>query len=94
MPEIISYAGGGGGAGATGFVQGGNSFGATAILGTNDAFNLEFETSGVSRYRIDTSGNLVMLGNVNFTPLVDSQGSVGTNALRFSLVRAVTVDAG
>lgn len=44
------------------FVQGGNSFGATAVLGTNDANNLEFEVNGSTRATFDQSYNLY-LGN-------------------------------
>ncbi|MDQ1300016.1 MAG: hypothetical protein QG636_684, partial [Patescibacteria group bacterium] len=39
------------------FQQGGNSFGATAVLGTNDSNNLAFETGGSTRMTFDTSGN-------------------------------------
>lgn len=45
------------GAGAA-FVQGGNSFGAQAVLGTNDNNSLAFETNGGTRAVLDTSGNL------------------------------------
>ena len=40
------------------FVQGGNSFGATALLGTNDTQDLQFETSGSVRMTISSSGNV------------------------------------
>ncbi len=40
------------------FQQDGNSFGTTAVLGTNDANTLAFETSGTTRMTIDTSGNV------------------------------------
>lgn len=52
----------GSGSGAAAFVQGGNSFGATAVLGTNDAFNLEFETSGTTRVVLNTSGQMTLSG--------------------------------
>jgi hypothetical protein len=42
------------------FVDGGNSFGATAVLGTNDNYNLEIETNGTTRLTIDTSGNATL----------------------------------
>jgi len=38
------------------FVQGGNSFGTTATLGTNDASALIFETNNTGRVTIDTNG--------------------------------------
>ena len=40
------------------FVQGGNSFGATALLGTNDNQSLAFETSGSTRIFISSSENV------------------------------------
>jgi len=40
------------------FVQGGNSFGTTALLGTNDSQDLQFETSGSVRMTISSSGNV------------------------------------
>jgi hypothetical protein len=40
------------------FVQNGNSFGATALLGTNDNQSLAFETSGSVRMFISSSGNV------------------------------------
>lgn len=42
------------------FVQNGNTFGADAVLGTNDAFALQFETSGTTRGRF-TSGGLLLV---------------------------------
>lgn len=43
---------------ANAFVQNGNSFGAQALLGTNDTQNLAFETSGSIRMFISSSGNI------------------------------------
>ncbi|XKT75440.1 MAG: immunoglobulin-like domain-containing protein [Patescibacteria group bacterium UBA2103] len=40
------------------FLQNGNSFGETAVLGTNDSNSLAFETGGSTRVTIDTSGNV------------------------------------
>ena len=40
------------------FVQNGNSFGATALLGTNDNQSLALETSGSTRLFISSSGNV------------------------------------
>lgn len=39
------------------FVQGGNSFGTTALIGTNDAQSLALETNGTTRVTLDSSGN-------------------------------------
>jgi len=40
------------------FVQGGNSFGAQAVLGTNDVQNLALETNGSTRMFISSGGNV------------------------------------
>ncbi|MDF1497672.1 MAG: tail fiber domain-containing protein [Patescibacteria group bacterium] len=40
------------------FIQNGNSFGSAAVLGTNDAFNLTFETEGTTKLILNTAGNL------------------------------------
>jgi hypothetical protein len=42
--------------GSNAFVQNGNSFGATALLGTNDNQSLAFETNGVTRMFVSSSG--------------------------------------
>lgn len=42
--------------GSNAFVQGGNSFGAQALLGTNDNQSLAFETSGSTRIFVSSSG--------------------------------------
>jgi parallel beta-helix repeat protein len=49
---------------ANAFLQGGNSFTATAVLGTNDANNLELETAGITRLTLDQSGNATLTGNL------------------------------
>lgn len=46
------------------FMQGGNSFGAFAVLGTNDNFDLAFKTFNAERARFDTTGNFG-IGTVN-----------------------------
>jgi hypothetical protein len=40
------------------FVQGGNSFGAAALIGTNDNQNFAIETNGSTKVTVDTSGNV------------------------------------
>jgi hypothetical protein len=64
------------------FVQGGNSFGAQAILGTNDNQSLALETSGSIRMFISSSGNI---GIGTSTPIntLDIQ-STTTGSLRIS----------
>jgi collagen triple helix repeat protein len=46
------------GPGTAGYIQNGNSFGETAVLGTNDNFDQAFETGGVERVRIKTDGKV------------------------------------
>lgn len=46
------------------FMQGGNSYGATAVLGTNDNNSLELETNGTTRLTINTSGDATLTGNL------------------------------
>jgi hypothetical protein len=62
-------------AGGAGFFQGGNSFTAPAVLGTNDAFDLVFERSNVSIATIQAAG---------FNPFTDNTFALGTSALRWS----------
>jgi hypothetical protein len=51
--------------GLGGFVQGGNSFGSQALIGTNDNQSLALETSGSIRMFVSSSGNI---GIRNITP--------------------------
>jgi collagen type VII alpha len=62
------------------FVQGGNSFGTTALLGTNDSQDLQFETSGSVRMTISSSGNV---GIGTSTPIyrLDVSGSAGNQEI-------------
>jgi hypothetical protein len=46
------------------FIQGGNTFSATGVLGTNDSQALQFETNNTGRALFDTSNNLY-LGNAS-----------------------------
>ena len=75
--------------GATGFLQNGNSFGAAAVLGTNDAFTLSFETSGVQRVRINTIGEATFVGP--YSAQIGSAGrAVRTNITDGTVFAATT----
>ena len=64
--------------GSNAFVQGGNSFGATALLGTNDTNSLAFETNGVTRMFVSSSGTVgVRTTNPEYT--FDVSGSIRAN---------------
>jgi hypothetical protein len=69
---------------ANAFIQGGNSFTATAVIGTNDAFDLQFRTQGVERGAIGSTGKWMMgvtTPHTNTYFSVQSQGTgSGTNA--------------
>lgn len=65
-----------------GFVQGGNSFGALGVLGTNDAFGLSFETNNTEWARFLTTGEFG-IGLTNPTAKFQVRGidtSAATNA--------------
>ena len=62
---------------STTFVQGGNSFGTQALIGTNDTQNLALETNGTVRMTISSSGNV---GVGISSPIVRLQAS-GTIAV-------------
>jgi len=47
------------------WVQGGNTFGATGILGTLDNNHLDFYTNGSKRMRLSNAGNLLMGANTD-----------------------------
>jgi len=70
-----NYAPIGTGAGAA-FVQGGNSFGATATLGTNDNNTLNFETNNGTKMTILAGGN-VGIGTTSPTSLLEIYKSSG-----------------
>jgi len=69
--------------GTNAFVQGGNSFGTTALLGTNDNNNLAFETSGSIRMFVSSSGN-VGIGTISPTSKLHVSGAATVPLLRIS----------
>ncbi len=60
----------------TAFLQGGNSFGALAVLGTSDSNGLAFRTNGVNRWIMDTSGNIQLQQASTFNVV---SAATGTN---------------
>ena len=73
------------------FIQGGNSFGATALLGTNDNQSLALETSGSTRMFISSSGN-VGVGLDNPTHKLHVSSSATGQALKLSGTGANYID--
>jgi hypothetical protein len=68
---------------ANAFIQNGNSFGTQALLGTNDAQNLAFETNGIVRMTVSSSGNV---GIGTTTPSASLHISGSTSGAEFSLL--------
>lgn len=60
---------------AEAFIQGGNSFGATAVIGTNDANALSFETSGIERMSIAAGGGLNILAQTTLSSDLIANGT-------------------
>ena len=65
--------------GVSAFVQGGNTWGEDAILGTTDAFDLAFSTSSTERARIHSSGK-ISFGTSSINTTVTLFEIVGTAA--------------
>jgi hypothetical protein len=70
--------------GTNAFVQGGNSFSTTAILGTNDPQNLQFETNGTVRMTITSSNGNVGIGTANPDAPLRVAGTVNSTHSIFS----------
>lgn len=62
------------------FLQGGNSFTATAVIGTNDAFDLNFETNGTARGGVGSTGKWMMGVTTPHTDTYFSSQSQGTDS--------------
>jgi hypothetical protein len=87
------------------FLQGGNSFGTTALLGTNDNNNLQLETSGAVRLTISSSGDvgigittpstsLDVSGSGRFTNGLTVTGSITTSGSITLATGSITVTSG
>jgi hypothetical protein len=71
------------------FIQGGNSFGAPAVLGTNDNQNLQLETSNSVRMTIISSSGNIGIGTTTPFALLDISGStIIRGALTASIISA------
>ena len=61
---------------STGFANGGNSFGGSATLGTNDANDLIFETGGAEGMRIDQDGDVSIGTGADGAERLDVSGGI------------------
>ena len=68
-------------AGGVSFTQAGNSFGATAVLGTNDSNSLTFETNNVTQATIAVGGATTFTNSTDSSAGFRIQNSGGTNLL-------------
>jgi hypothetical protein len=66
------------------FVQSGNSFGQTAVVGTNDTHSLHLETSGSTRVAITPSG-LVGVNTVSPSYTLEVNGTFAANTKSFKI---------
>jgi len=66
------------------FIQNGNSFGATATIGTNDTHSLHLETSGSTRVAITPSG-LVGVNTVSPAYTLEVNGTFAANTKSFKI---------
>ena len=66
------------------YVQGGNSFGQTASIGTNDTHSLHLETSGSTRVAITPSG-LVGVNTVSPSYTLEVNGTFAANTKSFKI---------
>jgi hypothetical protein len=62
------------------YINDGNSFGAAAVLGTNDANSLSFETNNASRMTILSTGE-IGIGNANPATALDVTGAVSQRGM-------------
>jgi hypothetical protein len=74
---------------ANAFIQNGNSFGAGAVLGTNDSNTLSFETNGTTRATFDTSNGLSFPNGIAMT-----SGSATNISITSGTTGSVTFDSG
>ena len=63
------------------WVQGGNSFGATGVLGTNDSNHLDLYTSNTQQARITKTGNFLIGGTADNFNKLQVNGPVSINAV-------------
>ncbi|MGZ3793138.1 MAG: beta strand repeat-containing protein, partial [Bdellovibrio sp.] len=78
---------------STGFINGGNSFGANSSLGTNDNFNLDFKTNNTKRMTILNTGN-VGIGSASPTNILTVNQAADTNSASTTTYGMAVMDQG
>lgn len=58
--------------------NGGNSFGSIITIGTNDPFDLNFETNGTTRQTIQSDGDIIFDTNTLFVDAANNRIGIGT----------------
>ncbi|MEZ0391636.1 MAG: beta strand repeat-containing protein [Pseudobdellovibrionaceae bacterium] len=81
---ILSWVTAGGGGGSS-FVDGGNSFGTNATLGTNDSRPLAFETNNTTRIAISQDGS-VGIGTASPAAFLDVRNGLGAGSYSNSAI--------
>ena len=77
------------------FIQGGNSFGAQAVIGTKDFNSLAFNTTNTTRAVIDTSGNLTFSqSSIISTSAANQSLSLTTAIAGISSSGSITIKTG
>jgi hypothetical protein len=77
----------------TAFVQGGNTFGANADLGTNDGFDLNFRTGGATKMTVAADGK-VGIGTTSPAGILDVNGGVAAAGVNGTSIRLKAQNAG
>ena len=69
--------------GVSAFVQGGNTWATNAVLGTNDAFDLNLETNNVTRLGISSTGSTTITGGTSGVALTVNNSTSTGNIVNF-----------
>jgi len=69
---------GAGGGGSGDILQGGNSFTAAMTIGTNDTYDLNFETDGTTRLTVQADGDVAFDTNTLFVDAANNRVGIGT----------------
>ncbi|MBX4201600.1 hypothetical protein KW803_01735, partial [Candidatus Saccharibacteria bacterium] len=82
------------GAGGKPFIQGGNSFGATAVLGTNDSNSLTFETNNTTQATIAVGGATSFKNSADSVNAFSVQTTASANLLSVNTSEGYVINNG